>query len=168
MEEGSMIATTVSGWPTMRGERTAQRIPPWINFPELSSSPQWVSVFHVLNWSPWQVDAVKRILQFQSLRDNWDSYGGHPPSFDVILTASSVVRNITLDDPPKPRIVPVPGGGIQFEWKKGRRELEIEGRPDGSIEYLKIDDGDPIGDGEELESASTGSVESLLSWLIAG
>jgi hypothetical protein len=41
-------------------------------------------------------------------------------------------------------------------------------RPDGSIEYLKIEDGDPIGDGEELESASTGSVESLLSWLIAG
>jgi len=163
-----MSAITVATSPTMRDEKTAQRIPPWINFPELSSSTQWVYVFHVFNWSPWQVDAVKRILQFQLLRDNWDSYGGHPPSFDVILTAYSVVRNITLDDPPKPSIVPVPGGGIQFEWRKGRRELEIEVRPDGSIEYLKIEDGDPIGDGEELESASTGVVESLLSWLIAG
>ena len=162
-----MSAITVATSPTMRDEKTAQ-IPPRMNFPELSSSPQGVYVFHVLNWSPWQVDAVKRILQFQLLRDNWDSYGGHPPSFDVILTAYSVVRNITLDDPPKPSIVPVPGGGIQFEWRKGRRELEIEVRPDGSIEYLKIEDGDPIGDGEELESASTGVVESLLSWLIAG
>ena len=163
-----MSATTV---PTVRAEKTVQRTPPWINFPELSASPhspQWVSVFHVLNWSPWQVDVVKGILQFQSLRDNWDSYGSRPPSFDVILAASRLILNITLDDPPKPRIVPVPGGGIQFEWEKGRRELEIEVRPDGSIEYLKIEGGHPIGDGEELGSAGAGSAESLLSWLVAG
>jgi len=162
-----MTATTVATRPTMRDEKTAQ-IPPWINFPELSSSPQWSEVFHVLKWSPWQINAAKKILQLQSLPANWDSYGSHPPSFNVILSAVSIILKVALDDPPKPRIVPVPGGGIQFEWRKGRRELEIEARPDGSIEYLKIEDGNPIGDGEEMKSASTDSVGSLVSWLIAG
>lgn len=163
-----MSATTVAARPTMRGATTAQRTPPWINFPELSASPQWSSVFHVLNWTPWQVAALKRILQYQTLQNNWDSYGSRPPSFDVILSAASIVRTITLEDPPNPRIVPVPGGGIQFEWRKGRRELEIEVRPDGSIECLKIENGVPLGDGEELESSSTAGIEFPLSWLIAG
>ena len=168
MGENVMSAITVKTRPTMPDEKTAQGMPPWINYPEFSSSSQWSLVLHVLNWSTWQVNTVKRILQFQSLQDNWDSYGSHRPSFNVIRSAVSILLKVTLDDPPMPRIVPVPGGGIQFEWRKGRRELEIEVRPDGSIEYLKIEGGNPFGDGEELELPSTANVESLLFWLIAG
>jgi hypothetical protein len=70
---------------------------------------------------------------------------------------------IAFDLGPVPRILPVSGGGIQFEWENGKRELEIEFRPDMNIEFLLAEDGEPIEARKDFKS-----VDDLLSWLIHG
>jgi hypothetical protein len=65
----------------------------------------------------WQVAAAKKILGFEHLPQNWDSYGSPPPSMAVIFTALFFIRKVRTVDPLRPRIVAVPGGGIQFDYR---------------------------------------------------
>lgn len=121
--------------------------------------PQWT----------WQKEPVLRIAECCTLKDNWDSYGGHPPSFDTVLAAIDLIDSIPQHDPPRPRVVPLATGGIQFEWKVGQRELDIEVSPDSTYRYLKFDPSKTGGDlNSEFPLDSLSGVENLLSWLIAG
>ncbi len=115
----------------------------------------------------WQREAVAKVLRFAySLRQNWDSYSSAPIRTWVVKTAIDLIREVPFDNLSAPRVVPVSGGGIQLEWSKGNRDLEIEVRPDRSIEGLKVLAGMPVDDGQELTSSA--DIEELFSWLIAG
>lgn len=115
----------------------------------------------------WQREAVAKVLKFAySLRQNWDSYGSAPIRTWVVDAAIELIREVPFDNLSAPRVVPVSGGGIQFEWSKGNRDLEIEVRPDRSIEGLKVLSGMPVDEGQELTSST--DIEQLFSWLIAG
>jgi hypothetical protein len=116
----------------------------------------------------WQLESVKRILECLSLGENWNSYGGHPPSLNTALTAIDLLSVIPYADFPRPRVVPIATGGIQFEWENGRRELDIEVRDDGTIEYLKVDDANPDGEEGRFTSVNSLNLKSLLTWLVTG
>lgn len=110
---------------------------------------QW-SDFIVIVHSQWETQSVKSVLQMQKLPSDWDSYGSPPPArkaVDASLVLLWQITKLGLEDLPVPHVVPVPGGGIQFEWQVGSRELELEVLPDGSAEFLKVEDGDPIVEG---------------------
>lgn len=118
------------------------------------------------NLGTWQVQAVKRVFQTAELSANWDSYGSPPLSAQAVRTAISVILSVHLDDLPTPDVVPVPGGGIQLEWRMGSRELELEILPNGSLEFLKSEHGEPLEEGTlELSAIET---TSLASWLLSG
>jgi hypothetical protein len=63
-------------------------------------------------------------------------------------------------------IVPVPGGGIQFEWQVDGKELEIEIRADGEIEYLKVCT-DETTEESQVSSITDPLVKDLVGWLLS-
>lgn len=67
-------------------------------------------------------------------------------------------------DIPAPIIVPVPGGGVQFEWQLATRELEIEFCPGGRVEYLAVRE-DETADEGELSAANAMGIYALLGFL---
>ena len=127
-----------------------------------NSSPIWGRAIPVAGLSEDQVKAIQKIAGFEQLPTNWDSYGSPRVSRAVIDSAIDLVLT-TFDFVPMRRIVPVSGGGIQFDWEMGERELEIEVRPDLNIEFLLSVDGDPVEPRKDIKS-----IEGLLSWLIYG
>jgi len=116
--------------------------------------------------SQWELHAFKGVFKAEGLRRDWDSYGSPPPTLEAANTALGLLRGIAdldLKDLAVPFVVPVPGGGLQLEWTVGRRELELEIMPDGSLEYLKAEDREPLEEGR-LEP-TTGHLRSLFAWL---
>jgi hypothetical protein len=111
----------------------------------------------------WQLTAIKKVLGFKSLAPNWDSYGSPSPASCAIQAALSFLIDIPFSSLPAPRIVPVSGGGLQFEWISGERELEVEVRPEGSIEILKVENGLPLDDEEEALLAA--DIKPTFYWL---
>ncbi len=61
-----------------------------------------------------------------------------------------------------PRFVPVPGGGVQLEWTLPRRELELEIRPSGDVDFLIVDADAPWIEG----SIGTNTDSVNLSWVL--
>lgn len=123
-------------------------------------------VILVRELSGWQIDALRKLADFEKLHPNWDSYGSPRISDGVIDVAVELIRNAIFDNVPAPRIIPISGGGIQFEWGKGAREIELEIHPDLSIEALIADADEQIPNNEFVLASP--NIERLLSWLDAG
>ena len=147
-----MTAITNVAQPTMGGRHSYRA----------HSSPIWGRSIPVTGLNEDQVKAIQKIAGFEQLPQNWDSYGSPKISAEVIDCAIELVTN-SFDRGPAARILPVSGGGIQFEWENGERELEIEFRPDLNIEYLLAEDGEPVQARKDFKS-----IDDLLSWLIHG
>ncbi len=126
--------------------------------------PQTLEVVPGGNLGTWQTQAIKRLFQVAELPADWDSYGSPSPSKQAVSMAIWVIHAITLDDLPVPNVVPVPGGGIQVEWQCGARELELELLPDGTLEFLKSQNGVPF---EEGVVEWTSEPTSLAAWLVS-
>ena len=81
--------------------------------------------------------SLKELDVLRNLSPNWDSYGS-PPLTDAAYTrARNFLLSLTNEAKP-PIIVPVSGGGVQFEWESHGRELEVEFLQNGEIEYLGL------------------------------
>jgi len=149
--------------PALVDEGEDQRI---IHQHVLQGSTQVSIVFNTARISPWQVEAVKKILGFKDLPENWDSYGSQPPTEIACQKAIEFVLMVPSEKP-QPRILPLSGGAVQLDWRKRGRGVQAEFLPDGSIEYLLLEGGHPLGDGGVLPYTSPSVVSSLLKWLIA-
>lgn len=154
-------AVTIQSQPTMRHEsHQGQQGRDYF----LREDAQGVGVIKLPPEWTWQVEPIKKILEVLSLPENWDSYGGHAPRKEAAETAIQIIASIVQADPPRPRVVPLGTGGIQLEWKKGAREIELECGPDGLVEALKIE-GDA--EGEPYPTCSPTDVVNLFAWLMA-
>lgn len=113
----------------------------------------------------WQIAALKKILGFGKLAENWDSYGSRAISHGVVFAAIKFLGQAALENAPPVTVLPVSGGAIQFEWEKGARALEFEVRPDGAIFYLAVENGEPLAE-RRLEAPADAGY--WLSWLSVG
>jgi hypothetical protein len=154
-------AVTIQSQPAMRLESRQGRQSQDYFF---HADTQGVGVIKLPPEWTWQVEPIKKILGTLLLPENWDSYGGHTPKWEAAETAIQIIASITQADPPRPRVVPLGTGGIQLEWKKGQRELEVGCGLDGSVEALKID-GDA--EGEQYPACLPADVARLFAWLMA-
>lgn len=150
-------AATVQAQPVMqeeefrnsRVERLYVILPTAQSFDVVKIPPQWT----------WQKEPVRRVLACLSLRANWDSYGGKVPSLDTALAVIDAIDRMPANNSVIPHIVPLSTGGIQLEFNRGRKGLEIEFSPDGNVLYLETD-------GEmETEKTATLSQEQITSWM---
>ncbi len=116
--------------------------------------------------SQWELEAFRGVFKAEALKQDWDSYGSPPPTLRALNRALGILRGIAeldIQDLPVPFVVPVHGGGIQLEWTVGGREFELEISRDGSVEYLKAEDREPLEEGR-LEPIAE-QLRSLFAWL---
>ncbi len=66
----------------------------------------------------------------------------------------------------RPHVVPIHGGGVQFEWASQTSELELEIRPTGSIEFLIVDEQEKTFEGP-IENPDSSKLFSLSNWFLS-
>jgi hypothetical protein len=98
---------------------------------------------------------VPEMLKLAKLEKNWDSYGSPPPAMAFMEQVMAFLRSAEIEGIPAPDIVPVCGGGIQFEWQLPSTDFEISFLPDGAVSYLHMGtDGSVIEEGTFMMVAS--------------
>lgn len=96
---------------------------------------QWVDCIPLYD-GPGLLSAAHAIANLSTLPDNWDGQGSPRISASVATKGLEVIELLGSTAETLSHASPVPGGGIQLEWYLGGKYLEIEVRPDGSLEYF--------------------------------
>jgi hypothetical protein len=100
-----------------------------------------------------------RLDELSGLQQDWDSYGGLPPTARAIGAASRLIVEASTQAEDLPSaVMPFPDGGLQVIWEHAQDELQIDVGPVGSLGYLAIHrgEGTPLmteGDGISLADA---------------
>jgi len=106
---------------------------------------QSLEIVDELESGRWVGEVELRIRAVEHLRANWDSYGSPPVTSEAAQTARQIMHAIKFSTPPIPFIAPLSGGGIQFEWVGGDKELDIVIDPRGdSVSYALYDGDDDL------------------------
>jgi hypothetical protein len=110
--------------------------------------------------------ANAKINELSSLPDDWDSYGARPVPRIAIDMARRFLdllerreRLSELDSAAPFSLVPIPRGGVQIEWRRRGKALEVEIGPEGKISFV-LDEGTAIRD-RFTEKNSATAVEAL-------
>jgi hypothetical protein len=143
--------------PQPTGNKERRRVQP------KDVTPQWTEAVEIGNMSPGLEAAVRTVLKLSALKAGWDGYRSPAlgqPAVEGALSVLGILEGLAL---PKPHVSPVPGGGIQIEWEKAGKELELEFGRTGTLTYLKTD---PESDEEgTLTAEHRHKLWSLLVWL---
>jgi len=94
----------------------------------------------------WLNPTIQSLRDLYQLPRNWDGYGAVQVQEQIVQQALMVLVEVMDNDVPAPSVVPLSDGGIQLEWHRRGRNLEIEfsaGEVPGFYYYE---------DGSELES----------------
>lgn len=78
--------------------------------------------------APWIPSLRQDIIKLTSLPQNWDSYDARKISVFKASTSLGVILALAGEDTPKPTVVPLPNGCLQYEWHINGVDLEIEFR----------------------------------------
>jgi hypothetical protein len=119
----------------------------------------------------WLDPALRQLLKLTRYGQGWDSYGSPPPNPTAVVEAI-VLLALSFQfvrDLPRPQIAPASGGGIQIDWYLGDRDLEIAILPDGTTEFLLVEDDEPLEEGEitrdlPLRKAYSAELNRILRW----
>jgi len=135
-----------------------------------SGNVQWNSVTPLEGVDLWLRSAQRKLTALTRLRADWDGYGSPPVQAGAIARVADLLAVLAKLDLPNPELFPVPGGGLQLEFRQGNRELEIEIRPDSSIEYLLVENGTDMREGEVRSEPDyfpgvMGEIPLLAFWL---
>ncbi|MGB2806225.1 MAG: hypothetical protein WBC22_00675 [Sedimentisphaerales bacterium] len=155
------IRETIQAWTGS----TSSDIQSWT---QLKTNPTYESDQLVSAIDPkWLAKAKYDLDRIMKLPDNWDSYGS--PSIPEVLykNAKDFLISLEVEDIEPPFVVPVSGGGIQFEWQNMARELEIEFVQSNVFGYLKIIDDEPVDEGQ-FSFKDYNSARQLIKWLKTG
>lgn len=87
----------------------------------------------------WLFPMLHQLRVIGVLQEGWDSYGGRPIRAEAAMSALRIAARILESESPPPAVVPSPVGGLQLEWHRGRRHLEIEVGPDGAASAIYED-----------------------------
>jgi hypothetical protein len=113
----------------------------------------------VLPEPSWLYSMLDRFQHLSRLSDNWDSYGGRPPSDLAVFTALSLVARLLSDTSAPPAIVPTSEGGVQLEWHRDGDELEIRVTSTGEISAFRFNE--DAGELAQLEKVNLSDLPAL-------
>lgn len=71
-------------------------------------------------------ELIERLYKIFKNQDNWDGYGTPKISEPLKQKCFEILGLICKSRYDLPFVLPVAGGGLQFEWRVGKKELEIE------------------------------------------
>lgn len=108
-----------------------------------------------------QENSAIRLRELAQLERDWDSYGGLPATGIAIATASLFLQKLAVMSVRHRSmfihpwaIVPIADGGVQFHWRDGRRDIEIEFSSIGDIYYFIELDGRVVVESDDEVPAS--------------
>lgn len=122
---------------------------------------QWARCIPSFDLNELQIRTMTGLLRVNTLTDNWDGEGSPRPSSTALNLASELLGSLILEGMPTAFVSPTSMGGVQLEWTQNGRELEIEILPDGSMEFLKVVNGNPQNEGPTTRE----QIPSLARWL---
>jgi hypothetical protein len=109
---------------------------------------------------------IGRLDELSALSDDWDSYGGLPPTARSIGAASRLIVEATTHAGETPSaVMPFPNGGLQVIWERGQDELQVDVGRDGGLGYLAIHRGSSEPELTESDSISLADVLVLVEHL---
>jgi hypothetical protein len=76
-----------------------------------------------------------------TLPDNWNGEGATAISREAINRALAAIDHLLDRHAPSPSVVPTPDAGVQLEWHRGGKDLEIEFCANGRPEFYYFDEG---------------------------
>lgn len=88
--------------------------------------------------------ARQRLGELATLPEDWDSYGAAPIDAGAVERAEHIMSHVSLQGDsvhptPEPYFVgPIPDGGIEIEWRHAGQRLDIDVRPDGRFDALRV------------------------------
>jgi hypothetical protein len=141
---------------------------------EISTScPSWKSMSPVTSQASGNVadvpytpespiaDALERLLRIEEVGPNWDSYGSMAPTHSAVMAAHCLIWAVHMasvkagrgSDAPH-SILPLPGGGIQVEWRGEAGNIEVEVSSEGVLGCLLTRGSGATREFEERDSLS--------------
>jgi hypothetical protein len=90
--------------------------------------------------------AIRTLEKIEALDSNWDSYGSRRPSRAAVAAARGLLWNAVQDIPLLVEhkdavpfaVLPLSGDGVQLEWRRGGKALEVEIDAHGRMGYLLV------------------------------
>jgi len=141
---------------------------PLLTPPEIKPlDTQWSAVSTVASQPLWSRAVREQLEGFTQLPVDWDSYGSEPVKREVLTEALDILANVSRFNMNKPHVLAVPGGGVQFEWANASSELEIEVRPDGTVEFLIVDMSNEMLEGPVNQSYDSRELFCLSDWFLS-
>lgn len=74
----------------------------------------------------WFADIEGEIRSYLDLAPDWDSYGGGPPSRDIVDAAVVVAQIMAEFGFSRPAVCPQSSGGVMMEWQASGRTLTVD------------------------------------------
>jgi hypothetical protein len=87
----------------------------------------------------WVEATVRSFVEIARLSENWDSYGGRAIERDLIVNALETLAVVMRDNFPAPSVVPLSDGGLQIEWHRKQKDLELVFSPDEEPYFFYYD-----------------------------
>jgi len=95
----------------------------------------------------WLRQARVDLAGLRSLVENWDTYGGHPPTEMALASAGALLDyiewalGVVTRERTQPYFVgPLPNGGVTIEWRNGPEQLGIDVEPTGQFGYILVEE----------------------------
>jgi hypothetical protein len=88
----------------------------------------------------WFMPVLQGFANLATLTDGWDGAGAAGIDRATINRALRAIEQLLPQDAPAPSVVPIPDSGLQIEWHRNHRDLEIEFSPSGAIGFYYFDE----------------------------
>lgn len=88
----------------------------------------------------WFMPVLKGFANLATLSDNWDGEGAPRIDRDTMNRALAAIERLLACDAKAPSIVPLAHAGLQIEWHRNGKDLEIEFSPSGRVEFYYYDE----------------------------
>jgi hypothetical protein len=112
----------------------------------------------------WLKPTIQSFMGLLQLPQNWDGYGAVQVREQIAQQALMVLVEVMDNDAPAPSVVPLSNGGVQLEWHRRGRNLEIEFPADEAPGFYYYEDGSEF-EGEGQVSRNYDRIQTYLSKL---
>lgn len=127
---------------------------------EASRPATYAPAARVPAWIEPTFHALKGLLQ---LPKDWDGYGASPVQERIAQRVLFVLCEVMEDDAPPPSVVPLTGGGIQVEWHRLEKNLEIEFPADAAPSFYYYEENSDL----ESEGQVSGNYDRIQAYISA-
>jgi hypothetical protein len=108
------------------------------------------------------------LIKLEQLKPNWDGYGALALDRAIIAAAKTFIARLPENLAPRPRVVPMSPGNLQFEWHDGPKVLELEFETAEAIHYLQYDPDKGVEEEDVFPAADVDKAIDLIQWFMSG